>query len=138
MATASWTMLRLIMPIDAMNSSSLISPSPSRSASSIISCSSSSVMFSPSSFATRFKLRNEIFPVSSSSNNRKAFRISSLESFSLILAVIISRNSEKSMVPDPSLSMSEIIFLISSFFGSKPRARIATFNSFASMVPERS
>ena len=31
------------------------SPSPSRSASSIISCSSSSVMFSPSSFATRFR-----------------------------------------------------------------------------------
>jgi hypothetical protein len=41
-------------------------------------------------------------PVSSSSNNRKALRISSRESRSLILAVIISKNSEKSMVPDPS------------------------------------
>mmetsp|Transcript_22680 Transcript_22680/g.66035 ORF Transcript_22680/g.66035 Transcript_22680/m.66035 type:complete len:201 (+) Transcript_22680:523-1125(+) len=120
------------------NSSSLISPSPSRSASSIISCSSSSVMFSPSSFATRLRLRKEIFPVSSSSNKRKALRISSRESFSLIFAVIISRNSEKSMVPEPSLSMSEIIFLISSFFGSKPRARMATLSSLASMVPEPS
>ena len=39
------------------------------------------------------------------------------------------------MVPLPSLSMSLIIFLISSFFGSKPSARIATFSSFASIVP---
>ncbi|KAI9919047.1 hypothetical protein PsorP6_012228 [Peronosclerospora sorghi] len=67
------------------NSSSLISPSPSRSASSIISCSSSSVIFSPSSVATRFKFRNEILPVPSSSKSRKALRISSRESFSLIL-----------------------------------------------------
>eukprot|EP01033_Poteriospumella_lacustris_P010503 gene10503-gene11359 len=117
------------------NSSSEISPSPSRSASSIISCSSSSVMFSPSSLATRFRFRNEILPVSSSSKSRNAFKISSRESRSLIFAVIISKNSEKSMVPEPSLSMSEIIFLISSFFGSKPRALIATFNSLASMVP---
>ncbi len=41
------------------------------------------------------------------------------------------------MVPDPSLSMSEIIFLISSFLGSNPRARIATFNSLASIVPAK-
>lgn len=45
-------------------------------------CSSSSVRFSPSSLATLFKFLNEILPVSSSSNSRKAFRISSLESFS--------------------------------------------------------
>ena len=44
------------------NSSSLTSPSPSRSASSIISCSSSSVMFSPSSFATRLRFLKEILP----------------------------------------------------------------------------
>ena len=30
--------------------------------------------------ATRFRFRNDILPVSSSSNNRKAFRISSRES----------------------------------------------------------
>ena len=36
--------------------------------------------------------------------------------------VIICRNSSKSMVPEPSLSMSAIIFLISSFLGSKPSA----------------
>ena len=122
------------------NSPSLISPSPSRSASSIISCSSSSgdrrvksqtnytrlkkigdhalycdlgdeirfnfgntlpsnqslgtthsllqfanlpVRFSPNSLATRFKFLKEIFPVSSSSNNLNAFKISSLESFSV-------------------------------------------------------
>lgn len=39
------------------------------------------------------------------------------------------------MVPEPSLSISLIIFLISSFLGSNPSARIATFSSFASMVP---
>lgn len=54
-----------------------------------------------------------------------------------ILDVIMSRNSLKSMVPEPSLSTSAIIFLISSFLGSKPRARIATLSSLASIVPER-
>jgi hypothetical protein len=66
-----------------MNSSSEISPSPSRSASSIISASSSSVMVSPSSFATRLRFRKEILPFSSSSKRRKALEISSLLSFSL-------------------------------------------------------
>mmetsp|Transcript_20203 Transcript_20203/g.24493 ORF Transcript_20203/g.24493 Transcript_20203/m.24493 type:complete len:202 (-) Transcript_20203:109-714(-) len=120
------------------NSSSLISPSPSLSASSIISCNSSSDMFSPSSFATRFRFLNVIFPVSSSSKSLNAFSISSLESFSPIFAVIISRNSVKSIVPLPSLSISEIIFLISSFLGSNPKALIATFSSLASIVPEPS
>ncbi len=54
------------------NSSSETSPSPSRSASSIISWSSSSVMFSPSSLATRLRFLKEILPVSSSSKRRKA------------------------------------------------------------------
>lgn len=48
-----------------------------------LTCNSSSVKFSPSSFETLFKFLKEIFPVSSSSNNLKAFAISSLESFSL-------------------------------------------------------
>lgn len=43
-----------------------------------------------------------------------------------IFWVIILRNSGKSIVPDPSLSMSATIFLISSFFGSNPRALMAT------------
>lgn len=43
-----------------------------------------------------------------------------------IFCVIIAKKSSKSMVPLPSLSISAIIFLISSFFGSKPKARIAT------------
>merc|ERR1711862_432764 len=62
------------------NSSSLTSPSPSRSASSIISCSSSSVILSPSSLAPMFKFLKEILPVSSSSNKRNALRISSFGS----------------------------------------------------------
>merc|ERR1711924_247962 len=52
-------------------------PIASRSASSIISWSSSSVIRSPSSLATRFRFLKEIFPVSSSSKSRNAFRISS-------------------------------------------------------------
>jgi hypothetical protein len=34
--------------------------------------------------------------------------------------------------------MSDIIFFISSFFGSKPSALIATFNSLTSIVPDPS
>ena len=45
------------------------------------------------------------------------------------LPVIISRNSGNSMWPDASESMSEIIFLSSSFFTSKPSARIAALSS---------
>jgi hypothetical protein len=59
------------------NSSSLMSPSPSRSNSSTMAVISSSVRGSPNSLATRRKARTEIFPLPSSSNNRKAFRISS-------------------------------------------------------------
>ena len=124
----------------------------------LLTCNSSSVKFSPNSFATLFKLLKDILPynnmmnnshristiftVSSSSNSLKALRISSLESFSLILTVIICKNWLKSMVPVrwylnlmksktqdlpvPSLSISAIIFLISSFFGSKPNALMAT------------
>lgn len=60
-----------------MNSSFEISPSWSRSNSSIIACSSSSLRFSPSSRATRFIFFSEILPLWSSSNNWKAFLISS-------------------------------------------------------------
>lgn len=45
--------------------------------------SSSSVKFSPSSLATLLILFNVMLPVSSSSNNLKAFNISSFSSFSL-------------------------------------------------------
>lgn len=45
---------------------------PLRHAPSIISCSSSSVMFSPSSLATRLRFLKEILPVSSSSNRLQA------------------------------------------------------------------
>lgn len=102
---------RLVFFMILRNSSWLISPSPSLSASSIISWSSSSVKFSPSSLATLFRFLKLILPVSSSSNSLKmirpyhyclknftfyylkAFNISSLESFSAILIDMSSRKS---------------------------------------------
>mmetsp|Transcript_44415 Transcript_44415/g.115439 ORF Transcript_44415/g.115439 Transcript_44415/m.115439 type:complete len:215 (-) Transcript_44415:17-661(-) len=116
------------------NSSGETTSSSSFAASCIISRSSSSVMFSPNSLATFFNDSSVITP-SSSSNRWKAFMISSRESFSPIFAVMISKKSLKSMIPLSSLSISDIIFLISSFFGSNPSARSATFSSFASIVP---
>merc|ERR1711907_416492 len=74
------TQKRLVFFMMRRNSSSLTSPSPSRSASSIISWSSSSVILSPSSLATRLRFLKEILPVSSSSNKRNALRISSFGS----------------------------------------------------------
>eukprot|EP01033_Poteriospumella_lacustris_P006943 gene6943-gene7667 len=91
------------------NSSGLISPSPSVSARSIISNSSASenkkynifkatqhmhiflngscryspLIVSPSSFATRLRFLNEIFPVWSSSKRLKTFWMSSRVSLSL-------------------------------------------------------
>lgn len=43
-----------------------------------------------------------------------------------IFSAIILRKSPKSIVPEPPSSTSAIIFLISSFFGSNPRALMAT------------
>merc|ERR1711988_1100072 len=60
----------------------LISPSPSRSAWLIMSWSSSSSMFSPSSSATRARLRKEILLVESSSN--------SLNTFSVLAGVLLA------------------------------------------------
>merc|ERR1712072_718906 len=62
--------------------------------------------------------------------------MSSRVSFSPILAVIMPRNSPNSMVPLPSLSMSETIFLSSSFLTSNPRARMAALSSRTSMAPD--
>ena len=80
----------------------------------------------PSSCATRFRFLKGIFPVSSSSKSRNAFMISSFGSLLKILCAIICWNSSYFIAPPPSSSTSKIIFGISSFFGSKPRARIAT------------
>ena len=119
-----------------MNYSSLISPSPSLSASSIISCNYSSAIVSPNYLETLFKFFNEIFPVLSSSKSLNALRISSLGSLSLIFVVISSIKSANSITPFPSLSTSAMSFLTSYFFGSKPRALMATLSSFESMYPE--
>ncbi|DBA04980.1 TPA: hypothetical protein N0F65_006982 [Lagenidium giganteum] len=136
-------------------------PSPSRSASSIISCISSSVSVSPSSVHTRLRLRNEILPVLSSSKSLKILVISSRESrpfyhhvviikqqsvsriiitnhrqrVRTILLVIISMNSSISIVPDSSLSMSAIIWRISAFLTWNPSARMAALSSRTSIVP---
>ena len=92
-------------------------------------------MVYPSYLATLFKFFRETLPVLSSSNNLKAFKISYLGSLSEILPVINSIKSANYMTPFPSLSTSEIIFLTSSFLGSKPRALMATFNSLESIYP---
>ena len=68
--------------------------------------SSSSVRFSPNSLATRLRFLNDIFPVSSSSKSLKAFIISSFESFSFILLVIIVRKSSKSIMPNIAIILS--------------------------------
>ena len=124
---------RFVFFMIRINSSSLISPSPSRSASSIIYCNSSSFIVSPSSRATRFKFFREILPVLSSSKSQKALRISSLGSRSEIFPVMSSIKSANSITPFPSRSTSEIIFLTSSFLGSNPSALIATFSYLESM-----
>ena len=108
---------KLVFFMILMNSSSLISPSPSLSASSIISCNYSSVMVSPNYLATRLRFFNDTFPVLSSSKSLKAFRISSLGSLSLILVVISSMKSANSMTPFPSRSTSAMSFLTSYFLG---------------------
>ena len=71
---------KLVFFMILMNSYSLIYPSPSLSASSIIYWSYSSVIVSPNSRATLFKFFKETLPVLSSSNNLKAFKIYSLGS----------------------------------------------------------
>ena len=97
------------------NSASDISPSWSRSNSSIIAClslgrsatvlslhmmstySSSSSSGSCNSFATLRKLRIEILPVPSSSKSRNAFLTSSKGSLDNILSVTIAQNQLKQM-----------------------------------------
>ena len=124
---------KFVFFIILMNSSSLIYPSPSLSASSIISWSSSSVMVSPNYLATLLRFFKETFPVLSSSKSLKALRISSLGSLSLILVVMSSMKSANSMTPLPSRSTSAMSFLTSYFLGSKPSALIATLSSLESM-----
>ena len=86
--------------------------------------------------ATAFKSSNDICPSLSVSKRPKAFSNPYGVSLSLIFVIIISKNSWKSILPDPSLSKLPIRDLISSFEGSKPRARNATLSSLDSIVPE--
>ena len=131
------------------NSSRVTTPSLSTLlASNIISLSSSSLMFSPSSLAMFLRSSNSIQSLFLL-KRMNAFASSYSESRSLILVVMTSRKSLKSIVTWPSLSLSRsmslpllllfkslIRVLISSFYGSKPRARRATLSSFTSIMPE--
>ncbi|TRY73204.1 hypothetical protein TCAL_16884 [Tigriopus californicus] len=65
----------------------------------------------------------------------KAFMISSLVSFSDILAAIRLRKLSNESRPELSLSTSATIFLISSFLGSNPNALMATLRSLVSIKP---
>lgn len=110
-------------------------PLPVVSASRIISYSSSSVIVSPNSMATRFKFANEMFCVPSSTNKRNAFKISSFVSFSDILCVINCKKLSYDNLPTPCAPTDASIAWISSLVGSKPSARIATFRSLLSIRP---
>mmetsp|Transcript_41811 Transcript_41811/g.135640 ORF Transcript_41811/g.135640 Transcript_41811/m.135640 type:complete len:225 (+) Transcript_41811:105-779(+) len=105
---------------------------------SMTCCSSPSVMFSPSSLATRRKFLSEMRPVSSSSNSRNALMASSRQSRCDILTAITEWKVSNGICPVPSLSDSWIILRTSSRLGSNPIARIATFSSSASILPESS
>mmetsp|Transcript_47242 Transcript_47242/g.156587 ORF Transcript_47242/g.156587 Transcript_47242/m.156587 type:complete len:200 (+) Transcript_47242:85-684(+) len=105
---------------------------------SMTCCSSPSVMFSPSSLATRRKFLSEMRPVSSSSNSRNALMASSRQSRCDILTAITEWKVSNGICPVPSLSDSWIILRTSSRLGSNPIARIATFSSSASIFPESS
>ena len=114
-------------------------------ASKIISLSSSSVMFSPSSFAMYYRSSNVMLSFSCE-NKINAFSSSFSPSRSDIFVVIMSRKSLKSIFIWPSLSLSPsrcyaglfnslIRRLISALAGSKPRALSATFRSCKSIMP---
>jgi len=79
--------------------------------------------------AILFRFTNDILPDLSSSKESKTFCSSSRVSDGPILAVIISRNSGNSMLPEPSESTSVIIFFSSSFLTWMPRAFMAAFSS---------
>ena len=79
------------------------------SALSIISCSYDSSMVSPSSFATLLRFLIEMKPVFSSSKRLNIFLMFYRVSLSDTLAVINSKNSSKSICPEPSASRSAII-----------------------------
>lgn len=104
----------------AKNSCSLISPSWSRSNSSIMAClfhlmsdrheklrvnthSSSSSSRSPISFATRRRFRNEILPVLSSSNSWNARRISSIGSLANMRSLTVKGHQYGALTADEQI-----------------------------------
>jgi len=130
-------------------------PSPSISASLIISSTSSSVNFSPRLVMTCLSSAAEISPLPSLSNTLKALIIyyikylyiyikvftsinSSSESYSFIFLAISERNSGKSIVPLPSASTSLIISYNSASVGFYPNDLITVPSSLVVIVPSPS
>ena len=113
-----------------LNSAKFKCPSKSRSNSSIIACISSSGSVSPKFSAIDFKSSTLIFPFLSTSKRSNVFKISCSGFLFNVFRVAIARNVSKSTRPLPLLSYSRINDIISGFFKSKPKARIAILNSW--------
>ena len=120
------------------NSSQLMCPSPSISASLIISSTSSSVNFSPRFVMTCLNSAAEISPFPSLSKTLNASMSSSSESYSFIFLAMSERNSGKSIVPLPSASTSLIISYNSASVGFQPRDLMTVPNSLVVIVPSPS
>nr|UYM80477.1 calmodulin-like protein 1 [Membranipora membranacea] len=116
----------------------MIWPSPSISASLIISSTSSSESFSPRLVMMCLSSAAEIKPLPSLSNTLKASRISSSESVSFIFLAIMVKNSGKSMVPLPSASTSLIISASSASVGFWPKDLMTVPSSLVVIVPSPS
>ena len=113
-------------------------PSPSISASLIISSTSSSVSFSPKFVITCLSSAAEISPFPSLSKTLKASISSSSESYSFIFLAIKAKNSGKSIVPFPSASTSLIISYSSASVGFYPNDLITVPSSLVVIVPSPS
>ena len=120
------------------NSSQLIYPSPSISASFIISSTSSSVNFSPRVVITYLSSIAEICQLPSLSNILKASLNSYSVSMSFIFFAIRVRNSRKSIVPLPSSSTSLIISYNSISVGFYPKDLITVPSSSVVITPSPS
>ena len=113
-------------------------PSPSISASLIISSTSSSVNFSPRLVMTCLNSAAEISPLPSLSKTLNASMSSSSESYSFIFLAMSDKNSGKSIVPLPSASTSLIISYNSASVGFYPSDLMTVPNSLVVMVPSPS
>ena len=132
-------MINQFLPIIILtNSSQLMWPSPSISASRIISSTSSSVNFSPRFVITCLSSAAEISPLPSLSKTLKASRSSSSESVSFSFLAMRLKNSGKSIVPLPSASTSFIISWSSASVGFQPKDLMTVPSSLVVIDPSPS